>query len=300
MIRQDLIKRAAWIPKAFLEGMYTPIYEACSDSFREQLSLEEFSTFSAQFHQEVKQYQELPASIVPWGNAVRYVWIDESGENGMSAAIDANGTILGLRLAHLSRFPETDDAPTKGIYQLPFHGEWFTYWGGANELLNYHYAYPSQRYAFDFLVMRDGYTYAGDPLRNESYFAFGQPILAPAAGKVLKVSDAVLDNEPVGAVNERYAAGNFVEIDHGNGEYSLLAHLQHGSVTVKPGDSVEQGQVVGRCGNSGNSSEPHLHYQVSDSSDLLHSKSLPIRFATVPHVIQGMTVQGQKKVDDYV
>lgn len=297
--RHHRMDQADWIPAAFIAGGYKALYEACSASFREQLSLEEFGTFASEFHQGVTGYQLLPASIVPWGDTLRYVWIDESGQKGLSTAIDRDGTILGLRLAHLSSFPDTDTALTKGTYHMPFHGEWFTYWGGTNELLNYHYAYPSQRYAFDFLVMRNEKTFHGDPKRNDSYFAFGQPIVAPAAGTVLKVSNAIWDNEP-GTVNEDYAAGNFVEIDHGNGEYSLLAHLMHRSITVQTGDHVEVGQMIGRCGNSGNSSEPHLHMQVSDSPDLLHARSVRIGFAGIDRVVQGDTVLGQKKEDGYV
>jgi hypothetical protein len=289
--RHDRAALADWIPTAFLSGAYQQLYEACSVSFREQLSLEEFGTFASQFHQEVKAYQARPASIVPWGGALRIVWVDESGQKGLSTAISQSGEILGLRLTHLSSFPETDEALSKGTYRLPFTGEWFTYWGGINELVNYHYAYPSQRYAFDFLVMKNGQTYLGDPKHNESYFAFGQPILAPASGTVLKVSNAIADNEP-GIVNEAYAAGNFVELDHGNGEYSLLAHLRCGSVTVQTGDSVLQGQLIGQCGNSGNSSEPHLHMQVSDSSDLLLARSVRIRFAGIDRIEQGDTVRG--------
>ncbi|QRG66030.1 M23 family metallopeptidase [Brevibacillus choshinensis] len=291
MEHHQRLNQAKWIPAAFLAGKYQAIYEACSGSFREQLSLEEFGTFSAEFHQGVTGYQPHPASIVPWNNTLRFVWLDESGQNGLSTAIDRDGTILGLRLAHLSSFPKTDETFTKGTYHLPFRGEWFTYWGGTNELVNYHYAYPSQRYAFDFLVMRNGRTYSGDPKRNDSYYAFGMPILAPASGTVLKVSGSIWDNEP-GSYNEEYAAGNFVEIDHGNGEYSLLAHLKHGSVTVKPGVHVERGQVIGQCGNSGNSREPHLHMQVSDSSDLLGAHSIRIRFADQAQIVQGDFVRG--------
>lgn len=291
MERDVRLNRAAWIPAAFLAGKYRAIYEACSDSFREQLSLEEFGTFSAEFHQGVTGYRTDPASVVPWNETLRYVWVDESGQKGLSTAIDRDGTILGLRLAHLSSFPATDEAFTKGTYRLPFQGEWFTYWGGTNELVNYHYAYPSQRYAYDFLIMRNGQTYIGDPKRNESYYAFGQPILAPASGTVLKVASTIWDNEP-GTYNEEHAAGNFVEIDHGNGEYSLLAHLKHGSITVKPGETARQGQVIGLCGNSGNSSEPHLHIQVSDSSDLMKAKSIRIRFPGNAKIVQGDFVRG--------
>lgn len=74
-------------------------------------------------------------------------------------------------------------------------------------------------------------------------------------------------------------AGNYVIIRHEGGEYSLLAHLRRGSVRVRPGDRVRQGQVMGECGNSGSSSEPHLHFQVQDHPNFLLCASLPVRFS---------------------
>ena len=67
-------------------------------------------------------------------------------------------------------------------------------------------------------------------------------------------------------------------IDHGHGEYSLLAHLRKGSVTVKTGGRVTQGQIIGRCGNSGNTSEPHLHYHPQNSGKFGNSEGLPAQF----------------------
>ena len=75
--------------------------------------------------------------------------------------------------------------------------------------------------------------------------------------------------------------GNNVLIDHGNGEYSSLAHLQRGSVRVKAGDRVSQGDVLGRVGNSGSSDTPHLHYQLMAGTHLARADGLPSRFENV-------------------
>jgi murein DD-endopeptidase MepM/ murein hydrolase activator NlpD len=84
-------------------------------------------------------------------------------------------------------------------------------------------------------------------------------------------------------------AGNCVIIDHGNSEYSVMMHMQPGSVTVKVGDRVTQGQVIGRLGNSGDSSGPHLHYQLQSGPQLSHDESLPVRFQNinVPQLSRG-------------
>jgi murein DD-endopeptidase MepM/ murein hydrolase activator NlpD len=73
-------------------------------------------------------------------------------------------------------------------------------------------------------------------------------------------------------------AGNCIVIDHGNSEYSVMMHMQQGSVTVKAGDRVTAGQVVGKLGNSGNSFGPHLHYQLQSGPELFKAQSLPFKF----------------------
>ncbi|HVG86325.1 MAG TPA: M23 family metallopeptidase [Vicinamibacterales bacterium] len=76
-------------------------------------------------------------------------------------------------------------------------------------------------------------------------------------------------------------AGNNLLIDHGNGEYSSLGHLQQGSVLAKVGDTVTRGQVIGRVGSSGPSDHPHLHYQLMAGTDLTRSDGLPSQFVKV-------------------
>jgi murein DD-endopeptidase MepM/ murein hydrolase activator NlpD len=77
-------------------------------------------------------------------------------------------------------------------------------------------------------------------------------------------------------------AGNYVIIDHRNGEFSMYAHLQEGSILVKARESVKKGQVVGKVGNTGNSGAPHLHFQLMDSADFFTANGLPVMFGNVP------------------
>jgi len=88
-------------------------------------------------------------------------------------------------------------------------------------------------------------------------------------------------------MNPEQPEGNCVIIEHLNNEYSMLAHLKCHSIIVKEGERVSQGQVVGLCGNSGNSTETHLHFQVMDSPDYLNGKSIRIRFKDNIEPIQG-------------
>jgi len=223
-----------------------------------------------------------------------YVWTDATGLRGLQTGIAGN-QIVTLQMYPLHKW-ESDLHPTKQAYKPPFVGQWFVFWGGNNEFLNYHYESLGQRYAYDLIIEHDGFSYKGDPTKNESYYAFGQPVVAPRDGTVVRVENNVADNYPVGVPNEKDMAGNYVVIDHGNGEYSMLAHFKKGSVVVKKGDVVKQGQLLGECGNSGNSSEPHIHFQVSDTPQFEEGMSIRIRFEGGIEPVFGQTITGQSAV----
>lgn len=208
----------------------------------------------------------------------------------MMAVFDKNDIILGLQMMPLSNYPETDDLFTATVFDVPVQGEWFVFWGGTNSLVNYHYDYDNQRYAYDFIIMNGDCSYEGHPTVNRSYFAFDKEYLAPADGTVVAVKNDVTDNESVGTMNEAHPLGNYVIIDHGNKEFSYLVHFKHQSIVVDEGDRVSRGDLLGRVGNSGNSSEPHVHFHVADSPDPRNSKSIRINFGQKSELIQGDTV----------
>ncbi len=139
-------------------------------------------------------------------------------------------------------------------------GEWTVSHGGKRRSTNYHHGSRGQHYAYDLVVSKGGRQNGGDRQSNKDYFCYGLPVLAPAPGTVTTAIDGVPENRP----GERgKAGGNGVIIDHGFGEYSALWHMIPGSVQVKVGDKVELGQQIGRVGNSGRSTGPHIHFQVS-------------------------------------
>lgn len=188
------------------------------------------------------------------------------------------------------------DYQTKAALKLPFTGEWFVFWGGRTAEQNYHVINRGQRFAYDLLVLRNGSSYSGDASKKENYFCWNQPILAPAAGTVTEAVTDLPDNEP-GQTDPAHAAGNHVMLDLGNQEYALLAHLQRGSVQVKVGDKVSVGQLLGRCGNSGNTSEPHLHFHLQNASAFGQGDGLPAFFneylADGKAVSRGEPLRGQ-------
>ncbi|HKT25015.1 MAG TPA: M23 family metallopeptidase [Terriglobales bacterium] len=134
-----------------------------------------------------------------------------------------------------------------------------------------------QRFAYDFLQLERGWSFRADGVRNEDFICFGQPIYAPASAVVVSTCDGVPDNIP-GEMDAKNPLGNYVVLDHGNGEFSFLAHFQIGTVMVRPHAEVEAGDLVGRCGNSGNSSESHLHFHLQNTPEPFIGMGLPAFF----------------------
>jgi hypothetical protein len=166
---------------------------------------------------------------------------------------------------------------TKTRLRLPFEEEWYVYWGGHSMGQNRHAIALDQRFAYDFLILNAGRSFAGTGDTNDDYYCFGLPILAPGEGLVVGAASDLPDNTP-GIMNPRQPLGNHVILDHENGEFSFLAHLKQGSLRVKVQDRVDAGTLIGACGNSGNSSEPHLHFHLQTTAILFRGEGLPAFF----------------------
>lgn len=165
--------------------------------------------------------------------------------------------------------------------RLPFEGVWRVHRGGSTPGTSHSWFLIGQRFAYDFVRDEaDGREPEAGPLT--AYPAFGMPILAAAAGTVIGIRDDCRDHPRpgLGWIDWRAAdpRGNFVLIRHDDGWISLSAHLRRGSVSVRPGQRVREGEPIGACGNSGHSTEPHLHFQAQDRAFFAVARSLPIRF----------------------
>ncbi|KZB89807.1 M23 family metallopeptidase [Priestia flexa] len=267
----------------FLAGEFAIIYHQLSEEFQLEVPFTDFLHMSEEFNQGVEKYS-LETLLSISSSVQQYIWIDSKERKGISLFVEENGTIVGLELQLIEQ--QANICKTSRTYRMPINQEWFVLWGGTNALLNYHYLIISQRYAYDLVIHRDESTYKeyGDEL--EDYYAFNQKVVAPAEGKVVAVVDGLKDN-PIGDVDTEHPAGNYVIIDHGNSEYSLLAHFKQGSILVKEGDLVYEGKWIGSCGNSGNSTEPHIHFQVMNGHNLFTSESLQIQFKNGMEPIRG-------------
>jgi hypothetical protein len=194
------------------------------------------------------------------------------------------GGQLAATIRTRGRMADATTFRQQGAYRLPFHGTWYVYNGGVTPETSHSWDLLAQRYAYDFVVA-DGQRARHAPDSGDAvsdYWTYNQEILAPAEGVVRQVRDGVRDAPGVGTgwVDwlSRDFRGNFVVIQHAPHEYSLLAHLVPGSIVVAPGQRVQSGQPIGRCGNSGHSTEPHLHFQLQDHPDFYRAVSLPISF----------------------
>ena len=144
----------------------------------------------------------------------------------------------------------------------------------------------AQRFGIDWLMLDTaGRSFTGDRLLNESYYAEGQDAIAVADGIVAATRDSIPENIP--GANSRAVpitletvGGNHVILDIGGGRFAFYAHLKPGSLRVKVGDRVKRGQVVGLVGNSGNSTEPHLHFHIMDGTSPLGSEGIPYAIET--------------------
>lgn len=188
---------------------------------------------------------------------------------------------------------------TQIVYQVPLAGQWYN---GAGATFHSHHRWsPMEEFGFDFLRLGPDFrTHSGDGTRFTDYHAYGQAVYAAAEGRVVRaIADQQEDARAMAQPGESVEAymtrlqqdqmtrlalgapgivGNSVVIDHGNGEFSVYAHLKPGSVRVHTGDRVTRGQQIGEVGSSGNSTEPHLHFQVCDSPDPLMCAGIPVQF----------------------
>ena len=177
---------------------------------------------------------------------------------------------LYRRLRDANALPGSGGAVTSERYELPLCGEWLVANGGVTRRTSHSWDLPNQRYAYDFVKATDSLEEGSRCERRSlaDFSAFGQPVVAPADGIVVCARDGRRDYRfpGSGAVDMwcRDIRGNHVLIRHRHDEFSLLAHLRKGSVSVAVGDAVRVGQKIGECGNSGHSTQPHLHFHIQD------------------------------------
>ena len=196
------------------------------------------------------------------------------------------------------------------IIQSPLRGKnWFTPNGPANNsthrrvivAVGDHLGLP-ERFAVDWVqIGADGKSYSGPEKDNRSYHAYNADIVAVADGTVVATKDDIPENVPQSPkmavpITLETIGGNFVMEDIGNGRYAFYAHLIPGTLTVKPGDKIRAGQLLGKLGNSGNSSEPHLHFHVCDAPNPLFCNGMPFEIDHFTRYEYEMKMKGDEVI----
>ncbi len=216
--------------------------------------------------------------------------------------VSINGTTLNNKKVSSSKALKVVNYQSKNSYIFPLRGSWFTAAGPS--LISHHRWGSIQEFAFDFIkVGKDQLTYKSSGENLTDYYAYGQPIYAIGDGVVVSVLDEISESsdnikkpseteseyfkrmksyqEELMSKGFKYIFGNHIVIRHENNEYSSYFHLKHGSVAVKKGDRIKQGQLIAGLGHSGNSTEPHLHFHISNGENIAYSRSLPVEFDNI-------------------
>jgi murein DD-endopeptidase MepM/ murein hydrolase activator NlpD len=282
---QDCAAEGRLLTQWFLTGQVEKLLERFSTPMRGTVrGSEGLAAMSRQVREQAgRQVEVLSESCERAGSFQTYMRLarfeGRPGTITIQWTWDAKGTVVSGFVR-----PTQEPAPsaflsyeTKIKLSLPFRGEWYVFWGGRTLQDNYHAVARDQRFAYDFLQMKNGSSHTGNGGANEQYYCFGQAILAPAPGKVVASVDSIPDNKP-GVRDPNHPFGNHVILDHGQGEFSVLAHLQRGSVRAQLGQTLLQGDTLGLCGNSGNTSEPHLHYHLQNRGEPGSGDGLPAFF----------------------
>lgn len=167
----------------------------------------------------------------------------------------------------------------------------------------------SARYASDLTIANEnGELYSGKGESLEDWFGYGAALHAPAGGKIVTLADGIPDNTFAGGAVAFSKAlspdkptgifGNYIVIDHGNGEYSLFAHLKQGSFRVKPGEVVKQGQLLAEIGFSGNTDFVHTHFQLQNGVDPATAEGLPAYFRNFRQILGSRVINVKEGLID--
>jgi hypothetical protein len=192
------------------------------------------------------------------------------------------------------------------VLSPPLEGaNWIAADGPSNDVDNHHRrgviilngrAVDSRRYAIDWKKVKDGVSFSGDPRNVHSYLCYGEKVLAVADGLIIRAKDGLPDNipghgeafHPAVPLTFETLAGNSITIDLGNGHFAYYMHLKPESLRVKVGDRVYKGQILANIGGSGDAREPHLHFEVTTSPQLLLGEG-------IPYLIDSYRLNFQKK-----
>jgi murein DD-endopeptidase MepM/ murein hydrolase activator NlpD len=247
---------------------YQNIFDLFSAEMKAALPIEQTVDFLKGLKRQAGKIEKREFIKYENGTYASYKTNFEQAVFSVNISLDKNAKINGMFVKPFqeSNLPKLERNQSKLI--LPFKDEWTVFWGGDTKELNYHIENKAQKNAFDIMITDDkGKSYKTDGKTNEDYYAFGKDLIAPCDAEVVLVVDGIKYNKP-GELNPIYVPGNTVILKTVNNEYLFFAHFKQNSIVVKQGQKVKQDELLGLCGNSGNSSEAHLHFHIQNIEDM--------------------------------
>lgn len=237
------------------------------------------------------------AAILLFGALVSALRHRQTWSSGRVVRLAMLGALASASVFYRTYPSSHDGRPSHVRFVLPLNGPITIAWGGKTQDVNAHVMAPDQRWGYDLIVTSNGTSFRGSGRELNDYYAYGQEVLAPAAGIVHTVHDGEPD-VPIGRKGKGDDLGNHVGLQVAPDQFLYIAHMQPGSILVKPGDRVTEGQPLGRVGNSGISSEPHVHVHLQDVARRHLAEAIPFHFfdycVANTYVPEGMPAGGEE------
>ena len=265
--------RARQLYEYFAHGQSSLFYASFTPAMKKQSPETKISGISKQVTEKLgTPTQLLSENFIPGIGAPMTIYSRTSNYSKSKQpvmvvlAMTGDGEIADIQIAPvpLLRNDEYSDYQDSTKLRLPFNGSWIVLQGGRTAYDNTFAGSDDNRYTVSFMALKDGAGYENDGRKNSDYYCWGQPVLSPAAGVVVQASGRSSDHPP-GHAPDIQSRGNYVVIAHGNSEFSMIPYLKAGSLKVKNGQRVKQGDVIGQCGNSGSSVVPHVEYSLQNT-----------------------------------
>ncbi|WP_144668807.1 peptidoglycan DD-metalloendopeptidase family protein [Dokdonia sp. Hel_I_53] len=276
--------------KHFNNGNDQALFDLFSESMQSFLPLEKAITYFSNLKNNLGKIEAYKFDRITRKGFASYKTTFTNGLFSINIASNKESKITGLFIEPYkeNKLPVLEKNISDLI--LPFTKTWTVTWGGDTVMQNYHVESTAQKNAFDLVITdTSGKSYKTDGKTNEDYYAFGKHLIAPCDAEVVLVVDGIKDNLP-GELNPIYVPGNTVILKTSNDEFLYFAHFKQHSIIVELGQKVVQGELLGLCGNSGNSSEPHLHYHMQNVEDMNVATGAKSYFKSIE-------VNGEVKVD---
>lgn len=312
MMSEKAKARARQLYDYFARNQTSQLYAAFTPAMKKQSAESKISTISKQMAEKVgSPTQVLSENFMPGLGSPVTIYSRTSSYSKSKLpvmvvlAVNGDGQVSDIQITPvpLLRNDEFSDYQDTAKLRLPFNGTWIVVQGGRAVYDNGFAANEDNRYAVSFMALKDGMAYENDGRKNTDYYCYGQPVLAPAGGVVIQAAGNAADHPP-GKMPEVQSRGNYVVIAHGNSEFSMIPYLKAGSLKVKNGQHVKQGDVIGACGDSGSSFAPHVEYSLQNTRGFPLPKTMPAQFVNytadgkaipIGEPLRGQVVENQPK-----